>query len=156
MIKNLRSRIAKRLSPEYEQELVQREKKIQQEVDQRVAEALSKMDPFEPFLRKYHGIFSEEFVKPEDNLGQISKIKLYAWAYTNRGDPSFIHLTNWIQNVQGNNTLRKAKSDYEWFFGRCAIVMVELYVKEVSRLARLYEEVVLRKEEMFDSNLTAE
>lgn len=156
MSKELRSRIAKWLSPEYAKELEQKEKTIQQEIDQRVAEAIMQTDPFEPFLKKFHGIFSEQFVKPEDNLSPQSKIQLFSWAYSSRSDPSFIHLTNWIENVQGNNTLRKAKTDHEWFFGRCAIVTVELLTAEVSRLARQYEEVVMGKVEAFDSDLTVE
>lgn len=156
MIKELRSRIAKWLSPEYAKELEQKEKNIQQDINQRVADALMHMDPFEPFLKKFHGIFSEEFVQPEDNLSAPNRIRLFSWAYGIRDDPSFRHLTNFIQNVQANNTLRKAKTDYEWFYGRSAIITIELFVAQVSRLARLYEEVVLRKAEAFDSDLTVE
>lgn len=152
----LRKRIAAYIAPEYEKELAERKQNIDYEVGQRVSETLMKMDPFEPFLKKFHGIFSEEFVQPEDGLGQIGKIKLFSWAYAARGDPSFIHLTNWLQNVQANNTLRKAKNDYEWFYGRCAIVIIELFVAQVGRLGRQYEEVVLKKAADFDPNLTAE
>lgn len=159
MIRNIRLAIANWIAPHDWPGVMDVQKSldtIEEQINQRVAETLMKMDPFEPFLKKFHGIFSEQFVQPEDGLSQPGKIQLFAWAYGNARDPSFKHLTNWLENVQANNTLRKAKNDYEWFFGRCAIVMMELYTDQVSRLARQYEELVLKKSESFNSDLTVE
>jgi len=152
----MRLKIAKWLAIDYVQNLEERECTIEQTVNQRVATIVSQMDPFEPFLKKYHGIFSEEFARPEDNLNDQGKILLYGWAYTQVKDPSFRHLTEWIQNMQGNLTLRKAKNDHEWFYGRCAVIVVELLVKEVRRLAVNYEGLMVRKDKPFDDSLSVE
>lgn len=155
----LRKKIVNFITPEpivWESDEEKVANSIETQVNQRVAEALMKMDPFEPFLKKFHGIFSEEFVQPEDNLSPQNRIRLFSWAYGAKDDPSFKHLTNFIQNVQANNTLRKATNEYEWFYGRSAIVTIELFVAQVGRLGRLYEEVVMRKTETFDLDLTVE
>lgn len=159
MIHTLRLKIANWIAPHDWPGVVHVDetlKNIDHLVNQRVAEAIMRMDPFEPFFRKFHVIFSEQYARPEDNLNSQGKILLYSWAYSNARDPSFKHLTEWIQNVQGNNTLRKATNDYEWFFGRCAVIMIELFVEQVGRLSRQYEEMASRSEERFDASLSVE
>ena len=127
------------------------------EVNNRVADIVMKMDPFEPFLKKYNVIFSKEYPRPEDKLDSVSQLKMFMWAYGMYTDPSFRYLTSWIINTQGNATLRKGKTDPEWFFGRSAIVTIGLFVDEVGRLASHYKEILAKAEgETFDETLTVE
>lgn len=148
-------RVARLLSPDVFEALEKQGEELEFTVNNRVADALFKMDPFEPFLKKYNVIFSEEWDRPEDRLDQISRIRLFTWAYGIEKDPSFLHLTNWIMNTQGNATLRKGKTDPEWFFGRSAIVTIALLVEEVGRLASYYREMIGKPEE-FNEHLAVE
>lgn len=163
MIYGIRHAVARWLSPEreqeledYEIELLKREKDMDLEINNRVAEITLKMDPFEPFLKKHNVIFGRDWIHPEDNLDSVSQLRMFMWAYGMIDEPSFKYITNWIINTQGNNTLRKAQSDAEWFYGRSAIVTIGLFVDEVGRLASRYKEIRAREENRFDENLTVE
>lgn len=159
MFKNIRKKIAELIAPEYVQEIEDMSKQmdgIEERVNQRIAKVLLDMDPFEPFMRKYHGVFSEQFEHPEDKLDAKGQLLMKSWGYQQRNDPSFKFMTEWMLNTQGNNTLRKAKIDHEWFFGRACIVSIELFVRETGRLAGLYEELIEKDKNQFDENLTVE
>lgn len=162
MFKHLRSKVAKWLAPEWEEGVLRMAFDVDRkmlEVDsvanQRVADILSKMDPFEPFFKKYHVIFSTEYERVEDKLNEQSRIQLFQWAYGLHRDPSFIHLVDWIRNTQGNATLRKARNDNEWFYGRAAVTVMTSFVDEVGRLSSRYEEL-LAKDHPFDPSLPVE
>lgn len=159
----IRSKIAGWLSPEREARLNTDRARFQDqvrnfdyEVSSRVAEIILKMDPFEPLMKKYNVIFSEEWEKPEENLDAPSQIRLFMWAYGIETDPSFRHLTDWIRNTQGNATLQKATHNDEWFYGRAAVATISLLVREVGRLASRYRDIKERKDDGFNEHLAVE
>ena len=157
--KEFRHSIAAWIAPERAQALrVYGEKlaKAEEIINQRVAMALMQMDPFEPFMKKYHGIFSKEYERVEDKLDEPSQIHLFTWAYGIKDSPEFKYLTDWILNTQGNNTVRRAKTEFEWFYGRAAIATIMLFIDEVSRLASKYQDILARKDQEFNSNVTVE
>lgn len=163
MMYNIRHTIARWILSEreqeledYEIELLAREKKMDYEINNRVAELALKIDPIEIFLKKYNVVFSKEYPHPEDRLDAVSQLRMYMWAYGMVNEPSFKYLTNWIINTQGNATLRKGKTDAEWFFGRSAVVTIGLFVDEVGRLASHYRDILNRSQETFDENLPVE
>lgn len=147
-----REHIARFLAPEYFQE----QRNFTDQVNQRVADALFKMDEFEPFLRKYHVIFSADWQRAEDRLDEASKMQLFMWAYGMERDPNFKYLTDWIINTQGNATITKAQTDSEWFYGRAAIATMRLFVREVGRLSSHYQEIMESRGQTFDEHLTVE
>lgn len=149
-------RIARFLAPEDYEAIAKERSAIDLAVNNRVADVLFKMDPFEPLLKKYNVIFSEEWTHPEDKLDYPSQLRLYMWAYGMEKDPNFLHLTEWIQNTQGNNTLRKASHHDEWLYGRAALATITLFVEEVGRLASRYREVIANKDRPFDVSLAVE
>lgn len=150
-------RIARWLAPEEFAALEKQKAELEQAVNGRVADILFKMDPFEPLMKKYNVIFSEEWDKPEDKLNDQSRLTLFMWAYGVKKDPSFIHLTDWIRNTQGNATLRKAAQNDEWFYGRAAIATITLFVSEVGRLASHYEKILAERNGAgFDQGLVTE
>jgi len=129
---------------------------FQLSVNRRVADVLIKMDPFEPFLRTYQVVFSDdrwEDKKPEDGLDSMEAMKLYMWAYATKRDSSFKLLVDWLRNQQGNKTLRKATNDKEWFYGRAAVAALTLFVEEIGRLSTKYEEILKGGDDSFDPHL---
>lgn len=126
---------------------------LEMEVNRRVADYLAKMDPFEPLLRKYNVIFSEEYDKPEANLNSQSQFQMFSWAYAQVTDPSYRHLMNWLRNKQGNATLQKGTHDGHYLYGRAAVATITLLVEEVSRLASRYKDIMAEKTGEFDRNL---
>lgn len=160
MFSLLRLRLALWISPEFTEKVKQmdeyaralalNERAFNEKVNIRVADIITQMDPFEPLMRKYHGVFSEQYERVEDKLDDQSKLRLFMWAFGVEKDPSFKYLTDWIQNTQGNATLRKAKTDHEWFYGRVAIAMITLLTEEVSRLASHYKSILAKQKNQFD------
>lgn len=148
-----RKGIARILAPEEFAALEKKKAEMDLIVNQRIADVLFKMDPFEPLLKKYNVIFSEEWTHPEERLDDQSQIRLYAWAHGMEKDPSFLHVMNWVRNTQGNATLQKAKNDQEWLYGRAAISTITLLVKEVGRLSSKYKELLSVREKTFNENL---
>lgn len=161
MLHNLRSYIADVISPERNQShkikvlhIQAREKDIDNEVNDRVATILSKMDPFEPLLRKYNIIFSEEYLHPEDRLDDRSQLQMFMWAWGIESDPSYKYLIDWIRNTQGNATVRKSSTDQQWFFGRAMVASISLFATEVSRLSSRYKDILAERDgQSFDKNL---
>lgn len=151
----LKAALARWLFSDEFAELERQKKDLEMTVNQRVANVLLQMNPFEPFLRKHNVVFSKEWKNPEDKLDEQSKIRMFMWAAGMVKDPSFRHMTDWIINTQGNNTLRKGTNEHEWFFGRAAIITMDLFVSEVGRLASRYNEM-LKKGDDYDPHLAVE
>lgn len=138
--------------------LDERERHIEQAVNQRVAEVLTKMDPFEPVMRMYRGVFGETFERPEERLDAQSILRLQTLGYTLADDPSFNYLCEWIMNSQGNETLTKAAVTPERIlYGRAQISGVLAFRKEVRRLSEAYKDVLDgRKASSFDPNISTD
>ncbi len=163
MLDKFRRTVAAIIAPEYKEEMTAtqavleiRAKEADHRVNQRVADILNTMDPFEPILKKYHVIFSEEYPHPEDKLAQKSQYDFFLWAFSLEQDPNYKYLTDWIQNVQGNATVRQAKNSEEWFFGRATLAFITLYRREVSRLANRYKDIIAKRDGSFDAFLPVE
>lgn len=148
-----RTNIAKLIAPEVFNELAEKKENLDERVNQRVADVLLKMDPFEPLMRKYNVVFSEEWQHPEDKLDHMGKLSLVMWAHGLKKDPNFKHLVDWIRNTQGNNTIRVAKNDHEWLYGRAAIATITLLVDEIGRLSSRYEDMIEQRDSNFDAHL---
>lgn len=131
---------------------------LDEKVSQRVAVIVSKMDPFEPLMKQFHGIFSEEFERPEENLDAAGQLRMAMWGYQQSTDPAFRHLTDWIMNSQGNETLKRAPVTVErTLYGRAQISGMILFVKEVKRLSAIYEDMLAKQKiEVFDETLAVE
>lgn len=155
--------MAQWLAPERERRLnterayfQKRVRDFDMEVNSRVADIILKMDPLEPFLKKYHVVFSEAWDNLEDKLDSASQTALCMWAHGVHGDPYFKYLTEWIINTQGNSTLRKAKTEMEWFYGRASIATIALLTREIGRLSERYKETLDTRFGGFDKNLAVE
>jgi len=122
----------------------------------RVAKMMAAMDPMEPVLKLFHGVFSEEYERPEDKLDARSQTSLKMWANHMYKDPSFKYITDWLCNSFGNETLKRAPISAERTqYGRAQISSVILFKKEIQRLSNLYEDMI-KPEEAFDKNLTVD
>ena len=137
-------------------------RKVDDRVNQRVADALMRMDPFEPVMKKFHGIFGRDFEHPEERLDQKGQLLMKTLGYQLRDDPSFRFLTEWVMNTQGNAMLKLSTRTNEergevLLWGKAQISAMILFVKEVGRLASLYEELLAKqKEGDFTSDNTVE
>lgn len=148
-------RIARFLAPHVFEALEKQKQELDLTVNNRVADVLFKMDPFEPLMKKYNVIFSKEWERPEDSLDDVSQLRLFMWAYGVEQDPSFKHVMDWIRNTQGNATLRKGGQEEQWLYGRAAVATITLLVREIGRLSTHYRER-MRKGEGFDEHLPVE
>lgn len=156
-MRNLGRKLARLIAPAYFLEVERKSKDIDAEVGRRVAEIMSKMDPFEPLLKEFHGVFGEEFERVEEKLDARSSLLIETWGYQQRDDPSFKFMCDWIMNSQGNETLKRAPVSTErLLYGRAQIAGIVLLKNEVKRLASLYEERLRRGKEDFNHDLTAE
>lgn len=168
MIKNFRKKFACFISPEYRDEadavlvkglleLNSEKGKMEYEINKRVAETLLKMDPFEPLLRKYHGVFSDAFDRPEDNLDSPSQMKLSMWAYGQKHDIQGNFFSNWILNSAGNDLIKLTNPSIERIGYHRALIANEILRKrEIGRLALAYEELIKKKDDEFDSSVGVE
>ena len=126
------------------------------EVNLRVAEIINKTDPLDPVLKMYHGVFSEEYERPEDKLDKRSQLNMKMWANQMYKDPSFEYVTSWICNTFGNETLKRAPISVERTqYGRAQISSILLFRREIKRLSDLYENM-LKKPEDFNENISTE
>jgi hypothetical protein len=153
MVDNLKIRIAKFIAPKYYEEIDNR-------VNIRVAKIISSMDPFEPLYKKFNGIFSEEFTRPEEKLDERSQILIKTLGYQLHNDQSFKYLTSWIMNSQINSMFKSPTRTNEergevLMWGKAQIASVLLLLKEIERLSSKYEEM-LNKEDTFDKNIIIE
>lgn len=168
MFKNLRNKLARFISSEYEdliflveknQKDVDNERKeIEKKSQQRVAEIISKMDLFEPLMKKFNGTFSVEYEHVEDALNEQGKIGMYMWAWQQKGDPHFQRMVSWIMDKSGNSLMKLGNpTELQVFYKRAEIANMILYRKEVGRLASNYEELLAKnKGEDFDPNVGVE
>lgn len=141
---------------EYEK-LAERERGMTNEVNRRVADVLTKIDPFERVMKEFHGVFGEEMERAEEALDEQGRILMLTWGYQNADHPAFKRLTSWIMNTQGNETLKRAAVTPERIlYGRAQISSVLLFVKEVKRLSEAYKDMIGRKGEQFDKTITVE
>lgn len=145
MIDKIRNKIADFIYPEHINE-----------ANQRVAKIMAGLDPFEPVLKLFHGVFSEEFERPEDKLDVRSQMNMMMFANRTVKDPSFEYLTAWIMNIAGNECLKRAPISVERTqYARAQLANMILFKRELQRLSSLYEEM-LKPEDSFDKNLTVE
>ncbi len=158
MVETFSTRIVRFFFPAIFRRLDDKEKLIDVTINQRVAEVLLQQDPFEPLLKKFRGVFSKEFEKPEDHLDARSKVMLLMWGYQQREDPSFKYLLEFIMNKQGNITLKDANPTPERIlYGRAQLSGMILFGEEVARLGGLWEDKMAKdKPKEFDENLTIE
>lgn len=123
------------------------EQEITRRVNQRVASFIATMDPFEPLMRSFNCIFTDDFERSEDGLNALEQLRLKNWAYGTRDDASFKHLIQWMINSQGNAALKKGNPTPETIlYSRAMLAAPVLMQKEVRRLAQLYEELVAGKD----------
>lgn len=130
-----------------------------QEVNRRVAEALTKMDPFEPLMRTFNGVFSSENERVEDSLDVKGQLMIRQWAWQNVDTPAFKYMTEWVMNVQANETLKRAPVTTDRIlYGRAQISCMLLFVKEVKRLSESYKDMLEKgkKDDDFDPSVTVD
>lgn len=137
-------------------EYLEKKRNLDREVGERVAEIVLQMDPWDPLFKEFKIVFSKDYDQPEDGLDEQSALRLYMWAAGVVEDPSFIYLTDFIRNTQGNATLKEATNDKQWIYGRSAVATITLFTKMVSRLAFKYKEILAKKDSQFDSTLAVE
>lgn len=152
----IRRMIALWICREYIHALDTRERFIEAEVSGRVAEFISKMDPWEPLMRKYNVVFSEDYQHAEDKLNEQGRLGLFMWAHTQENDIHFKHVIDFLRNTQGNATLRKASHPDEWLYGRAAIATLTLLVREIGRLSSHYKDIMARRDIDYDRHLPVE
>lgn len=146
MFKKFCIKVGRFLASEYISDVEARAKDFELKVNQRVAEYIGHMDPFQPLMKEFHGIFSDEFEHPEEKLDDRSRIGFLMWAYQQKSDPSFRFMTEWIMNSQANETLKRAPVTPERIqYGRAQISTVILFKREIGRLALLYEEILAKQ-----------
>lgn len=146
MFKKFRKQLASFISPEYRQEIEIDRKEIDMVVNQRVAKIITEMDPFEPLMKEFHGIFSEEFEHPEYKLVPQDQISMWMWGYQQKNDRHFKYMTDWIMNTYGNEAIKKGHPTPETIlYGRAQISSMILYRKEVGRLSSLYEDLLEKR-----------
>lgn len=170
MVETLKTWIARKLAPHLFDEVLAREtaatareKALDDEVGRRAAAIVMKMDPFELVMREFSGVFGEDFEHPEDNLDARGVLNLQTFGYTLANDPSFIFLSSWIMNSQGNETFLRAPVPDEkaammkLMYGRAQISSMLTFRKEVRRLSAAYEDVLAKQRgESFDPSLSTE
>ena len=143
-------------------ELIRMQREQENIINQRVAEIVAKMDPWELIMKEYHGVFSEEYQHPEYQLNEQGKFLMEAFGYQVNNDPSLKYLIEWIMNVQGNSTIKAPKMTRDSAFdvllyGRAQIATMLLLKKEVGRLASNYQaRVDKQKGEAFINTNTVE
>lgn len=148
---DIRNSIARFIAPKYFSE-------FESKVNQRTAEIISKMDPFEPAMRQFHGIFSQAFERMEENLDERSRLSLLLWANTTSRNENFKYAMDYVANAQANETLKHAPVTPERIlYGRAQISAVALLKKEIKRMANVYDDIMKKtRPEGFDENLSVE
>jgi hypothetical protein len=135
MLKDFRKKIAYFISPDL--------RDVENTVNQRVAQTLSKMNILDYLLKDFHGTFSTEYERPEDKLNERSSLSLKMFGYQQNKDPNFEYLSDWIMNSFGNETLKRgAVTSERLLYGRAQISSMILWKKEIERLSLLYEDLL--------------
>lgn len=150
MVENIRNKIGRFIAPQYFLN-------FDRKVNQRVAEIMSKQDPFEILSKEFNGIFSQEYEHPEEMLDAKGRMTMIIWGWQQTNDPSFKYMCQFIMDVAGNETLKRAPITPERIqYGRALIASVVLWRREIKRLSGLYEEVLNKDKGGFDETLTIE
>jgi hypothetical protein len=157
MVETFKTKILRFFASDYLSMLEKKEKDINNEVNIRVAKIISQMDPFEPLLKEYHGVFSEEFERVEDKLDEGSRISMAMWANMQAKDPHMQRMIQWVMDSAGNDTMKRAPISVERTqYGRAQIANMILWKREIRRLSSIYEDILKkgRGSEDFDENLS--
>jgi hypothetical protein len=154
MLKDFRKKIAYFLYPQIKKD----EREIEDNINQRVAMVLSKMNILDYLLKDFHGTFSTEYERPEDKLTERGQLSLKMFGYQQSKDPNFEYLSAWIADHFANDMLRHAAVTPERIlYGRAQISFVELWKREIQRLSNLYEdELNKNKIQIFDKTKSVE
>lgn len=167
MLRTLRFSIAALISPEREQALTQLEKEAERlkaetrhAIDQRVAEIVSQLDPLDPLLRNFNGVFDERREQPEDGLSEPDRIAMEMFGYRNHTDPHFHFLMDWIVNTNASAMMKKPVGTQEQIvlghmYARALIAVSSLLKEKIGRLSSLYERRTQRGT-AFDPHKTVE
>lgn len=147
MVESFKTKLLKFFAQDYFEHLRSKEKGIDEEVNRRVAEIVSRMDPFEPLLKEYHGIFSDYFERIEEDLDQAGKTSMAMWAWGQSRDPFMKRMIDWVMNTAGNTMLKTVTRSNEergevLMWGKAQIVNMILFKREMGRLAAVYEEIL--------------
>lgn len=141
MVETFTTKLARLIAPHFIHELEENVKKKDTEVNQRVAELINNMDPYEPYMRRFKGVFSKEYENPETRLNDAGRIGMWMWAWQQDTDIHFKFLTDWIINTQANATIkRKAPTPDEILYCRAKITGMIQFRDEIRRLANLYRD----------------
>ncbi len=154
MVDKIRLWLARFIAPRHYEDIDNR-------VNQRVALTMSRMDPFEPLMKEFHGVFSEEYEHPEEKLDARGQLLMKMLGYQLRDDPSFKYLIDWIMNTQGNAAFKAPTRTNEergevLMYGKAQISTSILLKRELKRLASLYEEMKGDKPDAPDLGTVAE
>lgn len=151
MVEKFRIKLAKLLAKKHIESL-------ENSINQRVAEIILKMDPFEPFFKEFGGVFSKDHPRPESKLDTRDSLLLKSWAYKTHDDPGFIFLCEWLMDKQGQDAIKKGNpTDKTILYSRALISIIMSFQEEVRRLHGIYEsELNSRGEEEFDTTVTVE
>lgn len=148
MVESFTSRIARLIAPSFIASLEAKAIKNEHELGQKYAQMVLSMDPYEPYMKRFKGVFSEEFNDPEGKLNDPGKIGMWMWAWQQDTDPHFKFLIDWIINTQGNATLkRKGVSTEEIFYCRAKISTAIQIRDEIRRMANLYRDHLNKQKE---------
>lgn len=152
-VETLRTKIARLIDPASFAQM----QSEQESVNQRVAEALTRIDPWELIFKEYGGAFGDQYERPEEKLNANSALQLEMWGWYQTKDPSFEYLIQWMLDTQGNTMVKKGNPTPEnILFSRAMIAAPMLLKREARRLASLYQERLDNKNEEFDSEVTVE
>lgn len=159
MFEKFREKIAALVAPErsrrlyvLQQDLGNLAKNIDQETSRRVAEIVSKMDAFEPLMKEFHGLFSQEFRHPEENLDQPGQLGMYMMGHRVVNDPHFKHLTDWIMNAHANEMFKRPNLNRDnaldaVLYVKAQLSSMILLKRELGRLGSNYEEILHKNED---------
>lgn len=150
-LQKFKTKIARSLVPEYFRD-------FDDKVNQRVANVMLSVDPFEALMKRFHGVFSKEYQRAEEQLDDRSQLQMMMWGSQQCRDPSFKYMTEWVMNMQANETLKRAPvTEERILYGRAQVSCMLLFVKEVERLGLLYDDYLQKqKNPDFNSELSTE
>lgn len=147
MVDTFKTKILKFFAHDYFEHLQRKERDVDREINMRVAQTILKMDPFEPILKEFHGVFSERFEKVEENLSTRDQIQMAMWAWGQGKDPFMDRMIKWVMDTAGNEMIKSPARTNEdraqiLMWGKAQIANMVLFRKEIGRLSVLYEEIL--------------
>lgn len=146
-------KLAKKLLKKYEEH---DERKAREIASQRIAVILSKMDPLEPLLKEYFGVFSEQYEHPEERLNERGQLSMMMMGFQLMDDPSFEYMCRYVMDNAGNDIIKATNPSMERLtYSRAQIATMLLVKKEVKRLGELYKQRIKKTDpEDFDEHIT--